>query len=134
MAGFEVILIMRLIIAGTRTFTDYPFLVKAVDHAIPLLFQKLLYLLPTIEVVSGKARGVDTLGELLAASRGWLVHAFPANWEKYGARAGNKRNKEMGKFADALVAVWNGKSPGTKNMIERMNLLGKPSRVYMYER
>ena len=51
----------------------------------------------------------------------WSQHAvayFPADWDKYGKAAGFIRNEQMAQNADALVVFWDGKSRGTKNMIE----------------
>jgi len=78
------------------------------------------------EVVSGCAPGVDQIGIDWAVNE-WLPwKEFPADWEKHGKAAGIIRNKEMGDYADALVAVWDGKSRGTAHMIEYMQSLGKP--------
>ena len=51
---------------------------------------------------------------------------FPADWDKHGRAAGPIRNKQMADYADVLIAVWDGKSRGTKNMIDEMNKLMKP--------
>ena len=87
------------------------------------------------EVVSGTAQGVDTFGALIATGAGIPVTEFPAKWNDlhaqpckikhnrygaYNALAGHNRNSEMADYADALVAVWNGESPGTRNMIRAM--------------
>lgn len=69
------------------------------------------------QVVSGAARGVDSIGEEWARNSNVPVKAFPANWSVYGKRAGIVRNDEMAQYAEALIAVWDGKSPGTANMI-----------------
>lgn len=61
-----------------------------------------------ITVVSGKARGADTLGEQYAKEHGYSIQYFPADWERYGKAAGYLRNTEMAKNADALVAFWTG--------------------------
>ena len=72
------------------------------------------------EVVSGKARGVDTLGEWWAKSgeKDIPIQSFPADWKKFKKAAGYIRNAEMAKYADALIAIWDGESRGTFNMIE----------------
>lgn len=69
------------------------------------------------EVVSGRATGVDRLGEYWAAIAGKPVKHFPADWS-LGRAAGHIRNGQMASYADALIAVWDGQSPGTRNMIE----------------
>lgn len=70
------------------------------------------------EVVSGGAKGVDTLGETWAIKNGVSIKRFPAEWEKYGISAGHIRNRKMGDYADALIAIWDGNSKGTKGMID----------------
>lgn len=101
---------MRVIVAGSRGFTyeDYE-LVENVCLMSGYWFSTIL---------SGVAEGVDKLGEEFAHRMGIPVEQFPANWGLYGKRAGIVRNELMATKADALVAVWDGKSPGTKHMIE----------------
>ncbi len=63
------------------------------------------------------ARGADRLGERYAKERGYPVRLFPADWEKFGKSAGYRRNAEMAKYADGLIAFWDGRSAGTGHMI-----------------
>jgi hypothetical protein len=100
---------MKVIIAGSRDFNDYNELCKFCDHV--LQNQK------EIEVVSGTAKGADQLGEKYATERGYTIKQFPADWDKHGRSAGYIRNEEMAKYADALIAFWNGNSKGTEHMI-----------------
>lgn len=86
------------------------------------------------EVVSGCAKGGDRLGELYAEAMGLKVHRFRADWNKYQSAAGPIRNEEMGRFADALIALWDGESRGTGHMIRFMRSLGKPVVVHMVEK
>lgn len=83
------------------------------------------------EVVSGAARGADSLGELFAKENNIPVKQFPADWNAHGRAAGPIRNRQMAEYADVLIAFWDGKSPGTKNMIETMLKKGKIVKVYM---
>lgn len=99
---------MKTIIAGTRDICDYEALCQAI------LFSNF----DITEVVSGKARGVDTLGERFAKEFELPIKEFPADWNKYGKSAGPIRNKEMASYAEACICVWDGKSKGTKNMIQ----------------
>lgn len=75
------------------------------------------------EVVCGMARGVDLLGKSWAEKEGVPVKEMPANWRPNGPKskldraAGYKRNIEMGNYSEALIAVWDGKSDGTRHMI-----------------
>lgn len=115
----------RVIIAGGRNFNDYDLLIKTMDHLLSNIKDD-------ITVVCGKARGADTLGERYAKERGFLVQYFPADWERYGKAAGYLRNTEMAKNADALVAFWDGKSLGTRHMIEIAKANGLKVRVKHY--
>ena len=100
---------MKLIIAGSREGFTYGDVVEAFDSLIDTVIS---------EIVSGGARGVDRFGEQLAEARGIPLNVKPANWDKYGKSAGYIRNKEMAEYADALLALWDGESRGTKHMID----------------
>lgn len=100
----------RVIIAGGRDFNDYPLLKATMDKL-------LVNIKDDITVLCGQARGADTLGERYAKEKGYTVSYYPADWERYGKYAGYLRNEQMAQNADALVAFWDGKSHGTKNMI-----------------
>lgn len=84
-------------------------------------------------IVSGTARGADTLGEEYGESAGLLVHKRPADWDSYGKVAGFIRNKEMAEEADGLIAFWDGKSKGTKHMIDVALDKGIEVHVFRYE-
>lgn len=64
--------------------------------------------------------GVDILGVKLANELSIPLKEFPADWDKYKKPAGMIRNKEMSIYANGLLALWNGVSPGTKDIINRM--------------
>lgn len=115
----------RVIIAGGRLFDDYIYLKESMDYLLQNINDEII-------VVCGKARGADTLGEKYAKERGYVINYFPADWDKHGKAAGYIRNEEMAKNADALVAFWDGKSRGTKNMIELANQYGLRVRVRKY--
>lgn len=119
----------KVIIAGSRSFTDYNFLETTMNK---------LFGTPII-VVSGCAKGADTMGEQWAKSKGYEIEKHPADWKNlnvpncrikhnqhgaYNALAGHNRNMEMLEAVKnnhdrgCVVAFWDGKSAGTKNMIE----------------
>lgn len=108
---------MKVIIAGSRTITDkhkvYPIFSKILTYLVSQLSSPL-----NIEIVSGGARGIDTLAESFAELWKISFKKFPANWDKYGKSAGYIRNVEMADYADVLIAVWDGKSKGTSHMID----------------
>ena len=111
---------MKTIIAGSRTATMQ-------DTMNALEFSDFSDI---TEIVSGCARGADSHGEKIAQQAGIPVKRFPADWNKYGNAAGPIRNRTMAEYADALIAVWNGRSKGTANMIEQAQAKGL--RIYVH--
>lgn len=118
---------MKLIVAGGRDFVDTN---RMIEELQKLVNSGNIPECP--ELVCGMARGADMLAYSLWANNRMPIHNFPANWNKHGKSAGYKRNQEMGEFADAAVCFWDGKSKGTKHMIDIMNRLNKPVYVVRY--
>ncbi len=112
---------MKLIIAGSREITNHQIVSEAYFDCCPFI---------ATEIVSGGARGVDSIGEAIGVFLNLPIKVFTANWTEHGKSAGYKRNIEMAEYADALLAIWDGNSKGTKHMIDIMNKKGKP--VYVY--
>jgi len=103
----------RIIVAGSRDIpTNKDYLREYFNRLDALSKSK-----SNIEVVSGTARGGDRVGEDWAYARDHKLVKFPADWQYHGLSAGYKRNEEMAAYADALVAIWDSKSKGTKHMI-----------------
>lgn len=113
---------MKVIIAGGRDFDNYDYLCQVMNELDFTIS----------EVVCGGAKGADSLGKRWAEEHNLVVKMFPANWEEYGKAAGMIRNSEMGEYADFLVAFWDGKSRGTKQMIDYMKRKGKKGKVVKY--
>lgn len=99
---------LRTIIAGSRNCNNYDDLLNAIEE---------IGWCPSV-VISGTANGVDEMGERWAIEHDIPLEKYPAQWEKYGKQAGYLRNKQMAENAEALLALWNGKSKGTKHMID----------------
>ena len=120
---------LRVIIAGSRDFNDFP---KLMNSSIKILTEisKKRDDLDRIRIISGTARGADKLGEQYAKIAGYELSKFPADWDGLGKRAGYVRNAEMAKFASeddsygVLIAFWDGQSRGTKHMIDLANRYG----------
>ena len=115
---------MRVIIAGGRDFDDFDLLSKKCDS--------ILRNQDNVVVISGNAKGADELGEKYARSKNYNILIFKADWEKLGKSAGPIRNRRMAEEADALIAFWDGKSKGTKHMIDTANNLKLKVRVIKY--
>ena len=98
-------------ICGCRDFNNYDF-VK--EKTLFLLQNKL----PDVCIVSGGAKGVDTLAEMFAEEFKLELKVIKADWEKYGRSAGPKRNEEMVKISNGVIAFWDYKSRGTKTTID----------------
>lgn len=101
----------KVIVAGSRSITDHEKVVEAIQEA-PFQIEVL---------VSGGADGVDTIAENWAHENGVPLRPFDVkqeHYDNYGSYAPIRRNENMAEHADALIAVWNGTSSGTKNMIK----------------
>ena len=83
-------------------------------------------------IISGHARGADTLGERFAREQGHGLEIYPADWDSFGKRAGFIRNSRMVAIADAAVAFWDGASHGTLDTIKKMQADNKPVTVFDY--
>jgi hypothetical protein len=102
---------MKTVIAGSRTIKD----ARLLESAIKKSGFKIS------EVVCGAAKGVDTLGSEWAVRNKIPVKVFKPDWDTHGKSAGPRRNRQMAEYAEALIALWDGHSRGTKSMIDYAN-------------
>ncbi|MEM7659150.1 MAG: DUF2493 domain-containing protein [Bacteroidota bacterium] len=100
--------IERVIIAGSRHYEDFSRLQEICDAKLK----------GPLEIVSGGARGADRLGEAYARLRGHAIKVFPADWATHGKLAGPLRNAEMVAYADRAIVFWDGRSRGSRNLIQ----------------
>ncbi len=118
----------RVIVCGGVDFTDK-------DLCFSQL-QRLLSYHENIEIVSGHARGADSLGEEYAKENNLKLTIFPAEWKKYGRAAGPIRNRQMLQYAEeekpVVIAFWDGQSRGTKNMINQAEKVGAEVHIVRY--
>jgi hypothetical protein len=114
---------MKVIVAGGRDFNDGVLLGQAM---LPYRDD------PATTVICGMARGADALGAVWARHHGLPVIEMPAQWDLYGKSAGYRRNVEMAKVADVLMAFWDGKSRGTAHMIQIAKDHGLPTTITYY--
>lgn len=119
---------MKIVIAGSRSIG----LVNRV-YRYELTYPYLeLYRPLYTEIVSGVcSRGADQAGEAYARYRGIPIKQFPADWDRYHKAAGYRRNAQMAEYADMLIALWDGRSNGTRHMINLMFKLRKPTNIHI---
>jgi hypothetical protein len=111
---------MNIAIVGSRDFKD-------LDH-VRLFLEEVKIKNPTQEytIISGGAKGVDSVAEAKAKELGFNTLVFKAEWDKYGKSAGYKRNITIVENADVVYAFWNGRSKGTKHTIDIAERMKKP--------
>lgn len=117
---------MKVVVAGGRDFKD----LRGLSYCLDSLVHSGMVI---SEIVSGKAKGADSLGESYAEARRIPVAEFPADWNGLGKKAGYVRNAQMAEYGDVLVAFWDGKSRGTKMMIKLAKSKGLKVIVFDYE-
>lgn len=111
---------MKVAIVGSRSITDYDLVELAVVRSGFLISS----------VISGGAKGVDSLARQYAWIHGLPFTEFPANWDKYGKVAGRIRNSQMADVAQAIIAIWDGESRGTAHTLECAIQRKLPTYVY----
>lgn len=113
---------MKLAVIGSRTFDDYTLLCNTLDK-----------INEHIElVISGGAKGADSLAERYANDRNIPTLIIKPDWDTYGRSAGYRRNVDIVTNSDAVVAFWNQKSKGTLHSIEIATSQGKPLKVIKF--
>lgn len=115
-----------VIVAGSRDFNDYTLLDDTLHKFLKGFEAK------EVTIISGTARGADTLGERFAYKYGCNLVRLPADWNQYGKSAGYRRNADMANIANACVVFWDGKSKGTKHMIDIAERKGLRLEVVIY--
>ena len=112
---------MRVAVVGSRAFRNFDLLCSVLDHHC------------VTEVISGGAMGADTLAEAYANQRNLPKLIFPAEWNKYGKAAGYRRNIDIVKNSDKIVAFWDGESKGTWHTITLAKKFKKPYHIIFYK-
>ena len=121
----------RMIVCGGSNFNDYSLLESSLNRVLSE------YSNDIIEIISGHAKGADSLGERYALEKGLKCTIFKAEWSKYGRAAGPIRNSQMLEYAQqknpTVIAFWDGKSHGTKDTITKAKKLNIACEVIMYK-
>lgn len=116
--------IKRIVIAGCRDYNNYDEAKKHIDEYISDIKKD-----NTIIILSGGSNGADKIGERYAKENGFRIELFLADWKRFGKSAGPKRNKLMAEATDYVICFWDGKSRGTKSMIEYAQMYDKPLKI-----
>ena len=111
---------MKVAVIGSRGFTNYE------------LVKETLSKLEITLIVSGGAKGADTLGEQYAKENNIPTKIFLPDWTKHGKCAGMLRNTDIINEADIVVAFWDKSSKGTLDSITKSKKLGKPTYVITF--
>ena len=116
--------LVKVIVCGGRDFTDYDLFCARLDYHLQNC--------PLVEIVSGGARGADSLAIDYAVMSDHRCTTFPADWERFGKSAGYRRNEQMAKYATHCLAFWDGKSRGTGHMIDLARKHGLGLKIVRY--
>ena len=113
---------MKLAVIGSRGFDNYELVEKVLNE----------YKDKVTLVISGGAKGADTLGEQWAKNNNINTLIYPAEWEKYGKRAGHIRNTDIINSCEFCIAFWDGKSAGTQDSIKKAQQMKKQVLIVTY--
>lgn len=123
---------MRLAIIGSRDFADYPLLCRTISSHWPDSYGHGERFPGVSEVVSGGAKGADTLGARWATENHVKLTVFKPDWEKHGKAAGFIRNEDIVAASDFVLAFWDGVSKGTANSLAIAKRLKKPTLIVYF--
>lgn len=122
-----------LLVAGSRGFNSYNEFCNCID----IVLKKQIAYGNDIIIVSGGARGADKMAEQYAKEHNYRCEVFPAEWNKYGKKAGFIRNSEMQAFISnpsdkkrGCICFWDLQSPGTKQNFKLAKTFNTQLRVY----
>lgn len=114
---------MKLAIVGSRTFNDY-------DLFLDFAQKYFRYEINTI--ISGGAKGADSLAKRFAKYWGFEYSEFLPNWNELGKSAGFRRNQQIVDECDVVLAFWDGKSKGTQDTINKAKKAKKPTFIIYF--
>ena len=105
---------------GSRSFNDYALMSQTLN-------KHFIY-----QIVSGGARGADSLGADYANEKNIPLLEFIPDFDKYGKKAPMIRNKDIIRASDIVVAFWDNISPGTRHALEFAKTLGKKTIIISF--
>lgn len=116
---------IKLAVVGSRTFNKKKVLFDVIDNLVKEQDYEI------VEIISGAAKGADSLSEIYAKERNIPTKIFEADWKKF-RNAGLMRNHYIIENCDVCLAFWNSKSTGTKADIRLCRQLGKICWIYEF--
>ena len=119
-------MIKRVVVAGCRDYNNYEQAREFIELCINKIKKE-----NEIVFLSGDCRGADALGIRFAKEGGFRIEHYPAQWQKYGKSAGPKRNEIMAQRCDFVICFWDGKSRGTRSMIDLAQKYKREIRIKM---
>lgn len=119
---------MKLAIVGGRDFDGYEKLEDVMNFFRVEDFQEVGV------IISGGAKGADSLGERYAENWQIPIKRFLPDWNKFGRSAGFRRNQQIVDACDMVLAFWDGKSRGTKDTIDKARIAKKPTFIIYYDK
>ena len=118
----------KVVVCGGRDFNNYDLLEQKLDFFLANLEKD------KVEILSGCAKGADTLAIRYAEKRGYKVYRFPPDWNHYPSDiAPLIRNTLMAQSASHCIAFWNKRSTGTKDMIQKAKQEGLEIKIVYYD-
>ena len=131
---------IRLVVAGSRGFTDYPMFSKTMTSILGSLGWSAESPEEGVVIIEGEAKGPDLMAKQFAIAHGIPFESYPADWEnvavenpvikenrfgrQYNAAAGHHRNKAMAETGTHLLLFWDGRSKGSDNMLKQARANG----------
>jgi len=122
---------MRLAIVGGRDFNDEFLMAEHIAMFMAAYTNEELKP-PDVKVISGGAKGADSLGERFAKIYQVPVTVYKPNWKEYGRSAGFIRNQIIVDNCDMVLAFWDGRSRGTHDTINKAKKAKKPTFIVYY--
>lgn len=116
--------LLKIGIIGSRSFNDYKLLKDTLDKYLDSIYI----------IVSGGAKGADSLGEKWAIENNVKTLIIKPEWEKYGKSAGFIRNSEIVKNSDIIIAFWDGLSRGTEDSINKAKKENKEVKIIYFNK
>ena len=113
-------MIKRVVIAGCRHYSNYDEAKIYIDSCLREIQMEY-----EVIIISGGATGADSIGERYAIENNLGLERYHAERNIYGKKAGPMRNRKMAEVCDLVICFWDGKSKGTRSMIDNAQKLGK---------